>query len=663
MKIYSNVGKSFKLFLLFVFLLSGCAIEDPILDATATLPSTRTPRPSATPTITHTPTITATPLPTETPTITPTPEPMEPAQIFNTISPSIAFIETSVGSGSGILIEENYILTNAHVVWPFETARVVFPDGEEFLDTEVVNIDLMADLAILGPIDTDLPSLPLVDGESLVIGSNVYLIGYPGEVEAFPQPTITQGLISRLREWETLNITYFQSDASIAGGQSGGALVSERGEIIGVSGFFFTEAGFALVASATDIEDRAVGLINGEDVSGLGNWRLPIDEPGRRADNVIINNYWDTAVYILNEPAQTEVTIEVDSVMDISLFVSNIFGEQIIFSDEFVDGVESGKATLFLDAPYFVQIEKYDFITENIRLDSSHPLIPYREINDDKKVEIGGTINSVIDYPGDFDRFPIFLNKGQTINLQLESILIDPLVSIVPDRSFRDEEYIFDDDSGGGLFGLDAEFSFEAPESGRYNILVWDALGEQFGGYTLRINELYDGAPTPIAPPPTPTPSTTDFGLMTTFEDPYGAFSFQYPSEWDAIDVNAVSVDDTCFQALGCFEDGDDIFLVIYDSDLSDFNNNISLEELVDELIPILSDDVVSVVSTEIREIDRNLDIGVIYLTDSEFDASLIVSVYLGDEFFILSLYFIENSIYEEISPTLEFSINSFRLE
>ena len=64
-------------------------------------------------------------------------------------------------------------------------------------------------LAILGPIETDVGPVELVDGEELTIGSDVYLIGYPGEVDEFPEPTITRGLISRLRQWEPVDVTFF----------------------------------------------------------------------------------------------------------------------------------------------------------------------------------------------------------------------------------------------------------------------------------------------------------------------------------------------------------------------------------------------------------------------------------------------------------------------
>ncbi|MCI0395184.1 MAG: serine protease, partial [Chloroflexi bacterium] len=151
-----------------------------------------TPTAIPTPRPTSTPSRTPTPAPTATPTETPTPAPLSSIEIFDLVSPSVAFVETPIGFGSGILLADGYVLTNAHVVWPYNQVRLVFADGSEHLDVPVVNWDWIADLAVLGPIETAVAPQALVNGEELVIGSEVYLIGYPGEVDEFPEPTITR---------------------------------------------------------------------------------------------------------------------------------------------------------------------------------------------------------------------------------------------------------------------------------------------------------------------------------------------------------------------------------------------------------------------------------------------------------------------------------------
>ena len=124
------------------------------------------------------------------------------SQVFNNVSPSIAFIDTETGSGSGVLIEGGWIVTNSHVVWPYTAVRVTFPDGTEYANLPVRYYDHLADLALLGPVSTPTQYATMLDGEALPIGSPVYLIGYPGEYEKFPQPTMTEGIHSRLRQWD-----------------------------------------------------------------------------------------------------------------------------------------------------------------------------------------------------------------------------------------------------------------------------------------------------------------------------------------------------------------------------------------------------------------------------------------------------------------------------
>lgn len=204
------------------------------------------------------------------------------AQIFQKVSPAIAYVQTGEASGSGVLFEGRYVITNRHVVYPFDTARVVFPNGAEFDGVPVKGWDLEADLAVLGPIDVATEPLPLIDGETTPIGADMYLIGYPAEFESFPQPTIVKGILSRLRQGESGRITYFQTDASIAGGQSGGALVSDTGAVIGISGSSIADGKFALVASSADLLPRIRQLIagGGDPVQGDRRRRAAVNYDG-----------------------------------------------------------------------------------------------------------------------------------------------------------------------------------------------------------------------------------------------------------------------------------------------------------------------------------------------------------------------------------------------
>lgn len=244
--------------------------------------------------------------PAPAPTSTPTPARLTATDIFDRVAPAIAYVETPASAGSGALTEDGYVVTSAHVVWPFSEARVVFPDGSEFPNAPVKQWDLLADLAVLGPIETPLPGLSFEGGETPAIGTEAYLIGYPGEVEAFPQPAIVRGIVSRIREWEAAGLTYFQTDAAVAGGQSGGALASESGRLLGVSGLSFSEAGFGLVLSMNNAAPIVRALIDGGDQSGLGERRVSLTGGAARR-SVTLSNFWDQRAYVINEQAETDV--------------------------------------------------------------------------------------------------------------------------------------------------------------------------------------------------------------------------------------------------------------------------------------------------------------------------------------------------------------------
>jgi hypothetical protein len=404
--------------------------------------------------------------------------------IFAHVSPSVAFIETPAGTGSGVMIDGGYVATCAHVVWPFTEARVVFPDGTEFMDAPVLDWDMMADLAIIGPIKTRIEPMPLSNGEGLAIGSEVFLIGYPGEAELFPQPAISRGILSRLREWEQIGMTYLQTDADISGGQSGGVLVSEAGEVIGITCYSFDEA-FALPVSARDVSVQLKKLIDGQDVDGLGKRPLPT-EGGQVEHEDTLENFWDERTYVLNEPWGTSVEIKASSNNDVALLLLDVYGMVVMETDEETTGTESGSATTEMDAPYFLIVGQSSDEPGAFELTSSHELIPYEDADDHILLSVGETIQGGIDYPGDLDVFIIDLESGQTVDVIVDSMMIDPYVLVdYPDAP--EEEVVADDDSGRGPFGTAAWLTYTAPQMGSYYLVVRDSYDEYVGGYFLTV--------------------------------------------------------------------------------------------------------------------------------------------------------------------------------
>lgn len=664
---------SLALLLLLAVGLGGCDGSPIALFATPTPTVTATFTPTPTNTPTNTPTPTSTPTSTATP--TPTPTPLSAADIFAFVSPSVAFIETPAGTGSGVLIEDGYVVTNAHVVWPFQKVRVVFSDGSEHLDAPVLNWDLLGDLAVIGPIQTSISPVSFEDGEDLIIGSETFLIGYPGEAEQFPQPTFTQGLISRIREWKPIEMTYFQTDALIARGQSGGVLVSKEGAVIGISTFSFTEAGFGLVASAADVLPRVESLIAGEDVDGLGDRHLPIAE-GQLEYELTLRHDWDAGLYILNEPAGTTVDIEVDGENDAAFGFFDVFGQPLIVADETESGIETASATTELAAPYFVVLAQYPEESGDFKVRSNRNLVPLTDVDDGIKLSVGQTLLANLDYPRDSDYFVIDLEAGDIININIDSVRIDPFL-IIDYPEATDEQVIFDDNSGGGPFGINAQVTYQAPHSGSYFIVVEDASDTRVGGYILSVGEAPLDA-TPVAPPPTPTPTPTPESTstplppptptpiptpaipMALYESDEYPFAIQYPAQW----VEQPKQEGQGSTLVSYIGDNNAEFGILKEDWTGTGFGELTLEEYVDLVIFNLSQFAdVEITLREQMVNAQGFQVEIIEYTAGPgiFKSSQLIYVHKGTIGLNVT-YFAPRAKHQELEPVIDFSFNTFQV-
>ena len=155
--------------------------------------------------------------------------------------------EEDLGSGSGTYIQTReggggYILTNYHVVESGETYRIVWLDGTE-MQAQLVGYDNGTDIAVLS-FDQAAPegTNPVVMGDSdeLQIGELAIVIGNPGAGESVLYGTVTAGIISGLEREEisagnfSRSVSVIQTDAAINSGNSGGALLNSRGELVGI---------------------------------------------------------------------------------------------------------------------------------------------------------------------------------------------------------------------------------------------------------------------------------------------------------------------------------------------------------------------------------------------------------------------------------------------
>ena len=139
----------------------------------------------------------------------------------------------SLGSGVIIDSESGYVVTNHHVIENADQIRVRLDDGRSF-EAKVVGADPEADVAVIQIPAQGLKAINIGDSDSLRVGDFVVAIGNPFGLSQ----TATSGIVSALGR-SGLGIEgyedFIQTDASINMGNSGGALVNLRGELIGVN--------------------------------------------------------------------------------------------------------------------------------------------------------------------------------------------------------------------------------------------------------------------------------------------------------------------------------------------------------------------------------------------------------------------------------------------
>jgi serine protease Do len=146
------------------------------------------------------------------------------------------------GLGSGVLVRpDGYILTNNHVVERADQLSVDMSDGRTF-KAKVVGTDPATDLAVVKIDGTKLPTLPLGDSEALRVGDVVLAVGNPLGVGQ----TVTMGIVSakgRATGGGDSYEDFIQTDAPINQGNSGGALVNTRGELVGINSQILSPSG------------------------------------------------------------------------------------------------------------------------------------------------------------------------------------------------------------------------------------------------------------------------------------------------------------------------------------------------------------------------------------------------------------------------------------
>lgn len=152
-----------------------------------------------------------------------------------------------VGTGSGVIIStDGYIITNNHVIDGADDLEVTLNDNRKF-SAKVIGTDPVTDVALIKIDAKDLPVIPFGDSEKLKVGEWVLAIGNPFNLNS----TVTAGIVSAKGRGGITSgrgdlskiESFIQTDAAVNPGNSGGALVNTKGELVGINTAIYTRTG------------------------------------------------------------------------------------------------------------------------------------------------------------------------------------------------------------------------------------------------------------------------------------------------------------------------------------------------------------------------------------------------------------------------------------
>ena len=411
------------------------------------------------------------------------------AAVFAAVGPAIALVRSpdGTGAGTGVLAEGGFLITSASAVGTNELVEVRMAGAPSFRLVPVLEVDRLLDIAVLGPMTNATTVLSVEGGGAPAVGSAVFLLGFASAEAGISQPSISAGLLSGERSWEPTGVTFLLSDVAVIPGQLGGALVSMSGALLGVAGPRFGDDRVSLFVSASDILNRLrmltepEGMIAPQDVELL-----------QGATFQVLGFFRDTTemVLVAEAPAGAELTVTLDGDQDGALSVLDDAGNVLGFVDETSGGVEVLTVILDGPSPYVVAVENLLGIETDYELSASFPLALLRDAEDGRVLMAGDRIVGALNLAGDEDIFTLQLAAGQSVQIAATSITSDTFLTVEgPGVS------LFDDDTGSGLLGTDAELTVGSENGGQYRVVVSDVLGESGGAYLLIVRSL--GTQTP----------------------------------------------------------------------------------------------------------------------------------------------------------------------
>ena len=239
-----------------------------------------------------------------------------------------------VGFGSGVIIsKDGYIVTNNHVIDGADEIIVKLNDNREFKG-RMIGTDPNSDLALVKIEGDDFPTIPVGDSDALKVGEWVLAVGNPFNLTS----TVTAGIVSA--KARTLGVygiggveSFIQTDAAINQGNSDGALVNAKGELVGINAVLssptgaYAGYGFAIPTSVmtkvvSDLKQygtvqRALLGIKGTSLAGDGDMMSdqPIDKSGatlsdKRKEFGVVDGVWVREIVDGGSAAGSDIKVD-----------------------------------------------------------------------------------------------------------------------------------------------------------------------------------------------------------------------------------------------------------------------------------------------------------------------------------------------------------------
>ena len=401
--------------------------------------------------------------------------------VLKKLAPSMVTVQFKGDDlASGFLVEGNYVVTAAHVVWGLPEIGVVFEDGTKHGDVTVAGYDHFADLAFLGPVDTPAPPVVFAETNSLAAGDTVFNVGNPKGPEGL---LITKGDYRSTFEWPEADVVFVYSSAEGKDGMSGGAIVNERGQVIGVHAGSNDRVSSG--TSSETVKDRLGKLARGEAITVLGPRELPQRkdpdvQDGSHEHRFVLRDRWDTVTLILEGSRKR---VEFDSYRDVEYGLFDVRGKGAFrppfqtVQDTLTDRY-GGVLQCCFGGTGLIDIRQRFDIERQVTLKSLGPLVQRDDPDDGRRLPIGEAVAGAMDTPGDIDRYTIDLAAGESIAIRLAafnrmSVTIEH--ADAPPYDVVSREVYFD------------EIKYRAPVDATYTVALQMNPGDFFRplGYTV----------------------------------------------------------------------------------------------------------------------------------------------------------------------------------